>query len=529
MDAILEAEACIDADPLAYTEFNPVQIRAVRAFTVDGAKMILMVKPNGVGGTFVLAALMAAVQWPTFNPLFAAPIFTSWPYKKQLRFISTTQMVGDGDPFQVAVRELWPKGRYTQRRGTGKGYFSHITSDTGFDTDVLTYNQHPQEHAGSTKGAIFASEPPPKPILSENLARLRAGGKFFGEFTPLSYAAYVKDEYVDKGGLYLKNKETGKLDKVGKIEVVTGDIEENCADHTPGGQLPHREIESTVASWPIEEREARLTGGFMHLAGRIYTQFSRENGNLIQELHPYHQELYNAGRFNLVHTLDPHDRKPWAAGWHGIFPNDDRITISELPSDLLFHEVSSAPAEWDVEWYRESILETERALFEALGLKLPVDRWIDPNFGNSPKLGSVTVKQLLAGPCEKCSGEGNPAKRSALKVPCAHRLVYQDAPNSIPQGHTIVRGAIGCAKEGKRAKYMVLEPYCPNHAYAMAHYGYKEEKRPDERGPSEDPQLVHKDYPDGVRYMYLAVPGFKEPSAPIMAKRLHVRRGGRGA
>ena len=60
VDAILEAEACIDADPLAYTEFNPVQIRAVRAFTVDGAKMILMVKPNGVGGTFVLAALMAS-------------------------------------------------------------------------------------------------------------------------------------------------------------------------------------------------------------------------------------------------------------------------------------------------------------------------------------------------------------------------------------------------------------------------------------------------------------------------------------
>ena len=67
-----------------------------------------------------------------------------WPYKKQLRFASTATNVADSGPFLAAVRELWPRGAYRMQRGAGKGYYSDIHTESGFDVDVLTYNQTPR-------------------------------------------------------------------------------------------------------------------------------------------------------------------------------------------------------------------------------------------------------------------------------------------------------------------------------------------------------------------------------------------------
>jgi len=473
-------EAAIAGDPLHYTLFNPAQLRCIEAFH-SNPRMVIVPMPNGIGKTYVLAAIMSGIIWPSQNALFNRPLFTQWPYRKQLRFASTAKAVEDDEAFQVAVKELWPSGCYRMVRGSGKGFYSRIETSTGFNVDILTYNQTPIEHASGTKGAVFLSEPPPKKILSENLARLRAGGICYLEMTPLSYAAYVKDEYIDKGGLF---DDDGN--QVGRIEVVTGQIEENCRDHAEGGQLGHMDIQQTIASYPLEEREARKTGEFMHMAGLIYQQYG--DANEIDVFSEYHQEMWDAGKYNLVHCADPHDRKPFALGWYAVFPNDDVICIAEYP-EVFFHEVT----QWrdQVEDYRKVIIATEKDIGK------PADkRFIDPNFGNAPKLGGDTVKQLFARACPDCSKKGNAAK-------CSHRIVYSNPPDSIADGHLIVRRAIGIPAEDMRPKFYVMK-HCRNHVYAFRHYGYKESKNADVRGISQDPMLVHKDFPDLVRYMYLA-------------------------
>lgn len=502
---MLAIEASLYSDPLAYTVFNPAQERCIAAFARD-PKMIIVPMPNGIGKTFVLVAIMGAIMWPTANPLFAHPVYQRWPYRKQLRFSSTAKSVEDGEAFQVAIAELWPRQRYEMSRGAGKSYYSAIESDTGYHVDVLTYNQTPLEHASGTKGAVFCSEPPPKPVFTEDISRVRGQGPLYLEMTPITYAAYIKREYIDPGALI---GEDGR--EVGRIEVVTGDIEENCSDHHVGGVLSHVAIEQMVAAWPIEERALRRTGQFGVQAGLIYQCWGAHNE--WDELPDYHAECWDRGRVNVAHVLDPHDRKPWAHAWIFTFPNDDVVVMTEYPN-YVFHQTLSAKE--SVDDHRFMVLSTEA------DLETEVDRprLIDPRFGNAPKLGGASAKELFSKSCRKCEAE---RKR------CDHRLTFSDPPDagagSVRVGHTMVRDAIGNPAEGLRPKLYALKPYVPNFCYAMRNYGFRETKNMDKTGPVEDPELVHKDFPDLIRYFFLArYNKFKEPPRPVKMGRKFFRK-----
>lgn len=504
IDAIVQAQNAIESDPVLFTQFNPYQRRCIGKYEKK-PNMIISAAPNGIGKTFVPVAIMGAIMFGTANPLFAADVFKDWPFPKQLRFVSTTANISDNEAFQTAIKALWPPGAYTMKRGTGKGYYSEIQAGE-FDVDVLSFNQHRLEHASGTKGGVFVSEPcTDKRIIAENLARLRAGGIFYWEMTPINYAPYAKDDYIDKGGLF---DEEGR--EVGTIEVVTGDVHENCKQCSPdGGQLEHDQIEAVIATYPYEERESRRSGDFAHQAGLVYQLYG--DLNEIDELPKYHQECWDKGKYNLAHVMDPHDRKPFALGWYAIFPNDDVIAIAEYPN-VRYHETHSTDD--TVESYRKVICDTN------LDLAHTIDRMlIDPNFGNTPKLNGLTVKQLFAAACLDC-------KEAKKEDSCSHRLLYTDPPNSIVEGHMLMRNAIGNPKEDKRPKFMILKPNCPNHCYAFRHYGFKEEKNPDQRGPSTTPMLVNKDFPDLVRYLYNFGADYREPTGPLRLVKMKKR--GRG-
>ena len=480
-----EAEARIMADPVAYSLFNPAQIRCIDSFKVDGVTIVLITMGNGSGKTFVLpGAMAAAVMFGTANPLFAHPIYESWPYPKSARIMAPADLLVDNGPIQKAMQACWPAGRWQQSRGSGKGYYSHGETDTGWDWDVMTYNQTALQTAGSTKGLILCSEPPPEGLFGEMIGRLRAGGILAIEMTPLNYAAYLQDLADEK---VVKDPDTGAT--IGRIITVQGDIHDNCADCHEGGQLPHLAIQRTIASWPIEEREARKSGGWMQLAGRVYRKWGEENGNEIEALPAYHQEKFDAGEYNLLHVQDPHDRRPFAMVWFAVFPNNDMVAIAEWPDDAYppFHKISDSPFS-DIDEYREMILATEA------GLEKSADRRLeDPNFGNTPKLNNKTVKELFADSCQKCARE---------KKNCPHRLFFEDPPNNIAEGHLLVRRAIGNKAEGIRPKLYALAPYTPNFCYGMRRYGYEEKKAG--KADHEKPQLINKDYPDLPRYAYNA-------------------------
>ena len=518
IDSVVDTLELIESDPLAFTLFNPAQFRCFDAVS-EKPDIIIARMPNGIGKTYGMVAVMGAIMWPTRNPNFDAEIFHKWPYRKELRIVSTSKAVEDNEAIQTAIAELWPKGRFDMARGAGKGYYSNLSTDTGFSIDVLTYNQQAIEHESGTKGAIFMSEPPPRRLMGSNLSRLRMGGFLYLEMTPLEYANYIKTDYEDKGGLFA---EDGR--QVGRIIIVTGNIEENCKDHTEGGQLPHEKIESLIASYPIEERELRKSGDYGALSGLIYKTYGDHNE--IDELEGYWQECWDSGNFNLCQIIDPHDRKPWAVGWKAVFPNDDVVTIAEFPDENqpMFHEILSSPY-GGVEFYRALTIATEKAIG-----RVADRRFMDPRFGNSPKSGeesNFTIKEMISRACKKCRDSMGDER---ARQECAHKLVYTDPPSfsgSIGEGHTLVRSALGSPREGKRPKLYHMR-HCRNHVFAYRNYGWKQENHPEKRGISEDPELVHKDFPDLDRMFYLAGGHrYKEPVSKKALKFVKLKRRGR--
>ena len=487
-DERLEAEARLLEDPLSYTEHNDAQIRFIEAVRIgkdSGVDVVIAVMGNGTGKSFGLISIFSAIVFGTSSPLFDRAPFGPdlWPYVKNLRLVTTTASLDDHGPIQQAIRQLFPEGRYGHSRGVGKGYNSQGWSDTGFVWDFMSYKQDVTEFSAHTKGAIFFSEPPPKRIFTENATRLRAGGLIIIEMTPLTYAAWVKEDLIDPGALKVDGK------KVGNVTVVYGEIEDNCKDHSPGGQLSHQAIQAQIALWPEEEREARRKGLFMRLAGLIHPKWGAANELL--ELPDFHQECWDRGKYKLCYRLDPHDRKPFAMSWAAIFPNQDVITIAEWP-DFEFHRATSSPIE-DIEDYRDLILATEADLGRRADYRL-----IDPLFGNSPKSGEgLTVKQMLQKSCRRCIEAKKPDD-------CTHRLVFnKDIVSRIAEGHLLVRRAIGDPDKGIRPKLYALKESCTNTCYGYRHYGYKEEKDPD-KALSEKPELVHKDFPDLDRFLALS-------------------------
>ncbi len=518
-DERLEAEARILEDPVAYTLFNPAQIRAIDALNedsvYDGVTIIISTMGNGTGKTFVhYGAILGAIFFGTANPLFATKIYQEWPFPKSARLMGPSDLFDDKGPIQKAIKECWPADRYTQKRGRGRDFYAAGECDeaSGWDWDVRTYNQQGLQLAGSTKGITICTEPPPQHLLGEMVGRHRAGGVILIEMTPLDYAAYL-EEMAEEGSF---KGEDGEI--AARVIRVRGDIHDNCAEHSEGGQLPHKAIMATVALWPVEEREARRTGAFMTQAGRIYKKWNRDV-NVLAELPEYHQKHYDAGSYNLTLIVDPHDRKPYAMAWIATFPNGDAITLAEWPDEGYppFRDIKDSPVV-DIDDYREIILATEKELG-----KTPERRLIDPNFGNAPKAGAngKTVSELFNASCRACAKDAKP---------CSHRISFKDPPNNIPEGHTLVRAAIGNLEEGKRPKFYVLD-HCKNMIYAMGHYGYKENPLGSEKGPSEKPELVHKDFCDLPRYFYLyGADRYQEATAGPTVTRMGVgrRRSSRG-
>lgn len=492
-----EIEWRMSQDPLAFCEFNPAQLRSIAAFKKQ-PKMQFNVMGNGTGKTFGMGAIQSAIQFPTANPLFHHPVFQKWPYQKNLRMISSTNIVADDGPFQEAISLTWPKGKYHQARGVGHGYNSMIRTNTGFYMDVMTYLQPRKQFAGANKGAVFYSEPPPAKILGECLGRTRAGGVHYLEFTPLDEATHLKYDYIDKGGLFDE-----KGIKVGSIETVFGEIHDNCRDCHEGGQLPHEEIMATIASWPIEEREARRTGIFMATFGIIYQCYGQDNE--WERLPQYHQQKFDSGDYTLYCIMDPHDSKPFAIAWFAVFPNEDVVCLAEFPEEA-FESMNVPPT--GIDPYRHIIIETERALGKKADFRL-----IDPNFGNSPTFANGPTPQFLfSEPCEECA-------RRNLK--CTHKLSFLFPPDAIEVGHLLVRRLIGNVREGKRPKFYVLKSL-RNMCLFMRRYA---KKIKDGKVSENKVDYEFKDFPDLPRYG--ALWGFKYIQAAIRrGVSIYKKRGG---
>jgi hypothetical protein len=354
-------------EALRYFQPHGGQIAYVADIFRPGAFIVVTGAGNGWGKSEILAAIFAAIMWPSLAPAaLQGPLTSNWRYPKRARIYSKPAELEEIGSLQTAIARLFPKGRYTASKGR-YSYPSVFQTDNGWTLDLFSYERHESEAAGPNIGLQAFNEPPPEPLWKEAIARSRAGGIILGGMTSLSDQPWIVSGLFDKAD--------GK-----DIRVRYGNSCENCRQHGTNGNLEHSQIERILAQYDPDEREARFTGKPLSLSGRIYKTFDRN----------VHVREFDVPTDNSVShgmIVDPAIGKPLAILWRFV----DRAGV--------VHYYDESP-EFDFEGAKDSNLTVKdyALLFRAKEEGKRIDtRILDRHFGNVRRtMGGQTLKEQFA-------------------------------------------------------------------------------------------------------------------------------------
>lgn len=430
---------------------------------------------NGWGKTQIIAAALAAVIWPKMAPLAFSqhPLLAEWPYPKRARINSTPKELETIGSLQVAIRDLFPKGKYEARR-KGKSYDSEWTTDTGWTIDTFSYEQDAEEMAGPTLGLQIWNEPMPEDLWKEGQARLRRGGMNWVALTSLHSNPWVVD------GILNKHNGTDWL-------VRYGDVCENCKEHGKNGHLEHSQIEKILAQYPDDEREARRTGRPLSLSGRIFKKFDRAVHVLPEVVRP------PAGA-QVYQAVDPAGGKPFAIIWAWV---DDTGTLTIFDESPDYPFVGARDPGLNVQEYCD-IFKTKEA-----GLVVK-ERIIDRRYANAQfKPGSKTLREDFADP---------------------HGIDFFDSyhvAEDIPEVQTgILKVSDYLAYDKKKPidstnrPRLLISPNCVNTIASLQNWS----RNPKTLRPLDD---HYKDFSDAVRYLVMAEPKVEQPREWVNPPKAH--------
>jgi len=275
-----------------------------------GAFIGLYSAANGVGKTASAVNILANIIWPVpgGHPFIRGPLYQKFPYLKRIRIVSDPSVV---DSIIKEMKHWFPKNRYVTSKGR-KAYEAYWKTDTGFDIDIMTYDQDKKEFESANLGLIWFDEPPPKPIYTACIARLRRGGVLFITATPLEGSEWMYDDLI-----------TNPDNEAGGRFVVEAKMEDACKDHGIRGHLEHDNIQKLIAQYSEDEQQARVFGRFQHLTGLIYKEFRPE----VHVIAPFQIDLNN---YSVHQFLDPHPRTPDAAAWYAVDRQGTYFVVDEL-------------------------------------------------------------------------------------------------------------------------------------------------------------------------------------------------------
>lgn len=312
-----------------YYEPNGVVEDFINAFDSGDYFILFLSAANGVGKTAAASNILANVMFDTDNPWFRGKMFHDFPFLKRGRIITNSALV---EKNIVNELKFWfPKDKYTSRKA-GKNYESQWETETGFNFDIMTYEQDAEEFEGVTLGWAWFDEPPPDKILKATIARMRRGGIIIITATPISGSAHLYDTFASgKIEVEVQLREDEDPVKVERsIYHTSADVESACKQHGVRGHLEHEDIVRMVAEYPEDERQARVFGKFAHLIGLVFKKFDPN----IHVIKPFN---INEKDFVVYHYLDPHPRNEDAALWVAVDRNGTHYVCDELyihPEDL---------------------------------------------------------------------------------------------------------------------------------------------------------------------------------------------------
>jgi len=322
--AILEEEARrLTEERYRYYEPSGKGEEFIDAVASGDNFIVLYSAANGVGKTATCSNILAHFFWNTGeNDYFNGKLFKEFPFSKRGRIISTPTNI---EKNVIPEMKFWfPKNRYKTSKGNKK-FESIWKTDSGWDFDIMTYEQSVEEFEGVTLGWAWFDEPPPEAIFNATVARMRRGGIIFIGATPLAGSAYMYDKFAKgKIDIEVKSEQTGALMRhERKIAYIEADIESACREHGCRGHLKHADIMNIIAEYSEDEKQARIYGKFQHLVGMIFKNFDRN----VHVIEPFNIDLRN---FAVYEFLDPHPRNPDACMWVAVDKNNIKYVIDEM-------------------------------------------------------------------------------------------------------------------------------------------------------------------------------------------------------
>jgi len=308
-------------EPYRYYEPSGVAEDFINAFASDDYFILFLSAANGVGKTALASNIIANLCYGGNNPWFRGKLFEDWQYLKKGRIITESDLVEKN-----VVNELknWlPKDRFATKKA-GKHYESRWFTDTGWDWDIMTYDQDPMQFEGVTLGWAWFDEPPPDVLLKATISRMRKGGVIIITATPISGSAHLYDMFAQgevETTVQLREGDDPVTVKR-RIFHLTADVESVCKEHGIRGHLEHKHIAQMVAEYPEDERQARVYGKFQHLIGLVYKQWNRD----VHVIDPF---PLDPREYAVYHSLDPHPRNPDAGIWVAVDRKGRKFVVDE--------------------------------------------------------------------------------------------------------------------------------------------------------------------------------------------------------
>jgi hypothetical protein len=477
--------------------FEPtgVQEEIITTFGRGQHQIILCLHNNKGGKTATAVNILKQMFWYDPNDeFFRYQLFRKWPFDaKQGRVVGTVKNTADDGPIRKEIQHWWPKSRFLAEK-LGKKYYSRYLIDTGWEFDVLTYEQEPQEFEGPFLSWTWCDEPPPEKLVGAITSRFIGGGIWLITATPIRCGPFLSllSDIKDKGGrivqlnasLFDFSKTSGKPNHKGRMK----------------GLWTDEMIRDYVATIPPDEYDARILGKGNAKSGTIYPMFNRNVHVVGGESCPIHEINFTSSyaRASMCFcTIDPHKKGYPAIQWWMLTPDSDFICYNEWPTKKMLNMYYDEARKSLICPYNAEEISRFIKILDCSHLGLNMQRRaMDPRFGKGTEgeygRGTESLMTDYAKFLQPVF-ELPPAERIDVQRDAIRRLLHWDP--SIPVGW-------------HNRPHMYFMPHCINSIRAIERHYWDEEKEAESER--------YKDFVDTIRNMMALLGHHKyvEPQRP---------------